>query len=83
MRILWREAHASRIGHDDERALKQRVVGRTDDEVVRFVVGRAADTRLGQLREANREVDFGVRVISSPSQATLMGANLVYIIRQN
>ena len=62
------------LRHHDERALEDRRIGELHHEVVRLAVGLAADARLGQLREPDRQVDVGARIVDlqpppSPSLA--------------
>ena len=38
-------------------------------QVIRLAVGLSADARLGQLREADRQVDVGARIVDAPAAA--------------
>ena len=44
-------------------------IGQLDDQVIGFVAAPRADRRLGQLRQADRQVDVGPRVVHAPAAA--------------
>src|SRR5207244_9098464 len=58
---------------DDDRAIKQLRPAKIDQQVVRLVLRVEADVRLGQLGEADREVDVGARIVGAPAPIPAVG----------
>ena len=52
-------------------------IGRPHDQVIRIALVAAlqADLRLGQLRQADREIDVGVGIVGAPAEAALLAAD--------
>ena len=59
------------IGHSNSCS-----IGRPDDEVIRLIVFGAADARLGELGQPDREVDLGVGIVGAPAETALMRPHL-------
>jgi hypothetical protein len=63
----------------DERAIEERVVGGTYDEVIGLSAVLTADARLGQLRQADGEVDVGTGIVGPPALTAILPANLLVL----
>jgi hypothetical protein len=63
------QERAAGLRHHDERAAEEQRVGQPHDDVVVLFVRIARDRRLGQLREPERQVDVGARIVDAPSVA--------------
>src|SRR5688572_6442102 len=67
-RFLLVEVGRAHLGHHDEGAAEQHIVGEANQQRVGLAVGHA-DVGACQLAEADREIDVGARVIDAPVAA--------------
>src|ERR1700704_757471 len=63
------EERTARFGHHHERTVIEQRIGQSDDDMLIAVFRVAADGRRGELREPERQVDVGSRVIDAPAVA--------------
>ena len=68
-RIFRSEVSAANLRHHDERALIELRIREPDDQMVGLALPIETDPRLGELRQANREVDVGARIVDEPPAA--------------
>ena len=68
-RPLRGEKRAAVIGDRDERAFEQLGLGRLNDDVVGCAVFVEIDRGFGELRQPNRQVLVGARIVDAPSAA--------------